>query len=240
MKLVTEGDDLAQLIIKAVKEAGVTLNNGDIFVVAQKIVSKAEGRLVDLNDVTPTAKAHELAEATGKDPRMVELILQQSDEVVAYARGILVVAHKLGLVHANAGIDQSNIEGVDQALLLPLDPDASAAALRDKLQTHFGLELAVVISDSMGRAWRKGIVGTAIGSAGITTLSDLRGKKDMFGRTLEITEVGRADEIAAAASLVQGQAAEAVPVVLLSGLAPEKSDQTAANLLRPKSEDLFR
>ena len=240
MPLVSPGDAIAILIIEAVQRADLHPRDGDIFVVAQKIISKAEGRQVDLATITPSPEAKELALETGKDPRLVELTLKESDEVVKHTRGVLVVANKLGFVHANAGIDQSNVEGTDQALLLPQDPDASAALLRDQLQAHFGVKLAVIINDSMGRAWRKGTVGTAIGASGITALMDLRGQPDMLGQKLEITEVGHADEIAAAASLVQGQADEAIPVVLISGLESDPSDQTAKDLMRPKSEDLFR
>jgi len=238
--LVNKGDRIADLIIEAVGRTNVHPQDGDVFIVAQKIISKAEGRAVDLASIEPSLRAKELATATGKDPRMIELVLRQSDEVVKYTRGVIVVAHQLGFVHANAGIDQSNVEGDDQALLLPEDPDASAARLRDQLQAHFGVQLAVIINDSMGRAWRKGTVGTAIGASGITALKDLRGHPDMLGQELEITEVGHADEIAAAASLVQGQADEAIPVVLISGLKPDPSEQKAKDLLRPKSEDLFR
>lgn len=237
---VKEGDDLVSLIVEAVARGGCTPLNGDVFVLAQKIVSKAEGRQVDLADVEPSEEAVALAHETDKDPRLVELILGESEKVVRKREGVLIVASKLGLVHANAGIDRSNIEGEDGALLLPVDPDASARNIRDGLEQAYGLQLGVIISDSMGRAWRNGTVGFAIGASSVEALQDLVGKPDRFGRTLEITTVGHGDELAAAASIVMGQADEGAPVALISGLPRTETDQTAADLQRPKDEDLFR
>jgi coenzyme F420-0:L-glutamate ligase/coenzyme F420-1:gamma-L-glutamate ligase len=245
--LVTPQDDLAELLISALTAAGMTPASGDVLVVAQKIVSKAEGRIVDLNAVTPSAKARELASEVGKDPRLVELILRESSEVVAHKPGVLVVAHKLGFVLANAGIDRSNVAPEAEAepdservLLLPVDSNASAAALKARLDGHFGVALAVVVSDSVGRAWRNGIVGMALGAAGLPALRDLIGRNDLFGRPLEVTQTGFADEIAAAASLLMGQADEGLPAVLVRGLSWREPEADATALLRPKDEDLFR
>ncbi len=241
--LVTPRDDLADILISALTAAGMIPAPGDVLVVAQKIVSKAEGRIVDLNAVTPSAKARELAEEVGKDPRLVELILVESSEVVAHKPGVLVVAHKLGFVLANAGIDRSNVApepDSELVLLLPVDPNASAAALKLRLDGHFGVALGVVVSDSVGRAWRNGITGIALGAAGLPALRDLIGRNDLFGRPLEVTQTGFADEIAAAASLLMGQADEGLPAVLVRGLIWYEPDNDATALLRPKDQDLFR
>ncbi len=241
--MVRAGDDLAILIAAALERAGQTLRPRDVIVVAQKIVSKAEGRSVDLASVTPSAEAVRLGKEIGKDPRLVELILSESARVVRSRPNLMIVEHRLGFVMANAGVDQSNVapaDGIHRALLLPRDPDASAAALRANLQERFGVEIGVVISDSFGRAWRRGTCGIAIGAAGLPSLIDLRGQPDLFGRTLEVSIIGFADEIAAAASLLQGQAAEAQPVVLVRGLDWTAPPAPAAELVRPSAEDLFR
>ncbi len=237
---VGEGADLVSLIGDAMDRCDRRAADGDIFVIAQKIVSKAEGRTVSLADVRPSPEAESLARETDKDPRLVELILGQADEVVRHSKGVLVVAHRLGMVHANAGIDRSNVEGEDNVLLLPEDPDASARQIREGLEARYGDRLGVVISDSMGRAWRNGTVGFAIGASGVETVQDLVGRTDLFDRPLEATTVGHGDELAAAASIVMGQANEGAPVVLISGLPPSTTNQTAGDLLRPKAEDLFR
>ncbi len=243
---VRSGDDLAKLLLDAMKAAGLRLQLGDVIVLAQKIVSKAEGRTVRLAEVEPGDEARQLAADTGKDARLVQLILDESKDVVRVrkgAPGVIVVEHRRGWIHANAGIDQSNVNSGDPgqwALLLPEDPDASAAALREALHEQTGVWAGVLINDSFGRAWRVGTCGIALGSAGITTAWDLRGQPDMFGRTLEVTVVGRGDELAAAASLVMGQAGEGTPAVLIRGLASENSTATAADLIRPREEDLFR
>lgn len=207
---------------------------------AQKIVSKAEGRLVSLADVTPSPRAVELAEKVMKDPRQVELILQESTEVIRAIPGVLVVQHKLGFVMANAGIDASNVDDPEQVLLLPADPDGSARRLRDEFKALAGADVGVVINDSWGRAWRMGTVGAAIGAAGLPGLIDMRGLPDMNGRILRVTEIAHADEIAAAASLMMGQAAEGRPVVIVRGLPRPARDGNAAELIRPKKMDLFR
>lgn len=240
LPLIAPGDDLAALIASAATAAGEAIQDGDVVVVAQKIVSKAEGRIVDLGAVEPSAAALELAARTGKDARLVELILNESEAVVRAKPGVVIVAHRRGWVHANAGIDQSNVQGGDRALLLPADPDRSAAELRVALARHTGAALAVIISDSFGRAWRLGTVGTAIGASGIACLKDLRGQPDLFGRRLQATEIGHADEIAAAASILMGQADEACPVVIVRGVSGVPADGRAADLIRPPREDLFR
>ncbi len=241
--LVKPQDDLQSVITQSLADNQVTLENGDVLVLAQKIVSKAEGRQVKLADVTPSPQAVELAKSTEKDPRLVELVLQESNEVVKTRGPVLIVEHRLGFVMANAGIDQSNIThggDNDSALLLPVDPDGSAARLRDGLQKEHGRKLAVIINDSVGRAWRMGTVGLAIGVAGIDPLWDRRGDQDLFGRTLEITEVGLADEIAAAASLLMGQGDEGTPVIIVRGVDYRSADRGISPVLRDKEFDLFR
>jgi coenzyme F420-0:L-glutamate ligase / coenzyme F420-1:gamma-L-glutamate ligase len=241
--LVEPGDELAQILGDALAASAITPQHNDILVVAQKIVSKAEGRYVDLADVSPTRRAVELAKKTGKDARLVEVILSESDEVVRYREGVLIVAHKRGYVVANAAVDQSNIahahEG-DRVLLLPENPDASAMQLMKALRQRFAVSLSVIINDSFGRAWRNGVIGTAIGAAGVPALIDLVGRKDIFQRPLQVTEHAFADEIAAAASLLMGQADEAQPAVLVRGLSWTAPQMPAAALVRPKERDLFR
>ncbi|MDX1383791.1 MAG: coenzyme F420-0:L-glutamate ligase, partial [Thermoanaerobaculia bacterium] len=200
---VEPGDDLVAILLAATAEAEIELVDADVLVVAQKIVSKAENRYVELASVTPSASARTLALEVDKDPRLVELILSEAEEVVRYRVGVLVVAHRLGFVLANAGIDQSNIEhggGEGRVLLLPEDPDASAAELRRRIGEETGADVGVIINDSLGRAWRNGTVGVAIGAAGVDCLRDLRGDADLFGRELRVTEVGVGDELAAAGS----------------------------------------
>lgn len=237
---VQAGDDLAALIADGLARAGLVTRPGDVLVVAQKVVSKAEGRMVDLASVTPSPRAIALAEEVQKDPRLVELILSESVRVVRARPGLLIVEHRLGFVMANAGVDRSNVappqDGAEErVLLLPRDPDASAEALRARLG------VPVVINDSFGRAWRRGTVGVAIGAAGLPALLDLRGRPDLFGRRLEVSITGFADEIAAAASLVMGQGAEARPAVLVRGLEWDGAPPSrAAELVRPAAEDLFR
>jgi coenzyme F420-0:L-glutamate ligase/coenzyme F420-1:gamma-L-glutamate ligase len=240
--VVQPGDDLSAIIADALEREGVRLQAGDVLVVAQKIVSKAEDRFVALATVTPSARATEIARETGKDPRLVEVILSESKRVVRTRRDLIIVEHRLGIVLANAGVDQSNVgsDAAHRVLLLPRDPDASARALRDTLATRYGCDIAVVVNDSVGRAWRRGTVGIALGAAGLPSLLDLRGQPDMFGRQLRSSIVGLADEIAATASLMMGQAAEGRPVVLIRGLGLPPEDAPAQSLIRPEQEDLFR
>jgi coenzyme F420-0:L-glutamate ligase/coenzyme F420-1:gamma-L-glutamate ligase len=291
--LIQPGDDLAAVILQALSRADIQLTSGDILVIAQKIVSKAEGRLVNLSSVTPSPRACELAVQAAKDPRIVELILQESQEVLRVRPGTIIVEHRLGFVCASAGIDHSNVEGVrrddldhplgqgmavkapttyppqdkaaeadpahpaqditvemvtpdhsaendDWMLLLPENPDASAARIRQQLETVSGARLGVLIIDSHGRAWRLGVVGAAIGFSGLPGLVDMRGKPDLFGYRLRITLIAVADELAAAASLMMGQAAEGTPVVHVRGFPYPLSEGSLQELLRPRNQDLFR
>jgi coenzyme F420-0:L-glutamate ligase/coenzyme F420-1:gamma-L-glutamate ligase len=237
LPMVKAGDDLASLIGERLI-GELALRKGDVLVLAQKIVSKAEGRMVEIASVKPSPRAVELGAEVEKDPRLVELILSESVRVVRSRPNVLIVEHRLGFVMANAGIDQSNVapqDGVERALLLPKDPDASAEALRAKLGAT-----ALLIIDSFGRPWRRGTTGVAIGGAGLPAMLDLRGSPDLFGRTLQVTISAFADEIAAAASLIMGQADEAQPVVLVRGLSWKLPATNAAELVRPATEDLFR
>ena len=217
------------------------VRDGDILVIAQKIVSKAEGRIINLNDVVPSPRASALAKKVDKDPRLVEIILSESSEVIRYRKGVLIVAHRLGFVMANAGIDRSNSGEDDElVILLPLDPDGSAAALKAKIDNDCRVNVGVIINDSFGRAWRNGIVGVALGAAGVPSLRNMVGIPDLFGRKMQVTEVAVADEIAAAASLLMGQAAEGLPAVHIRGFVCNAPPLPAAALLRRKELDLFR
>jgi len=241
--MVQPGDDLAALVIRSFAHDAVAPAAGDVLVVAQKVVSKAEGRYVDLADVRPSEEARRLAAEVDKDPRLVAVILGESRRVVRRRPGVLIVEHRLGFVMANAGVDRSNLapqDGAERVLLLPRDPDASARALHERIATHFGAPIGVVINDSFGRPWRKGTVGVALGAAGLPALLDLRGRPDLYGRRLEVTVSAFADEIAAAASLVMGQADEARPLVLVRGLAWSAPPSPAADLVRAAEDDLFR
>lgn len=238
--LIREGNDLGGIILSSLDEAGIRLIDGDVVAVTSKIVSKAEGRRVNLADVAHSQEATRLAEETEKDPRLVELILRESKRVLRSRPGLIIVEHKLGFVCANAGIDHSNVEGEDWVLLLPEDPDASAQRLREKLEAASGARLGVLIIDSHGRAWRMGTVGATIGLAGLPGLVDLRGEADLFGYELRVTEVGAADELAGAASLVMGQSAEGSPVVHMRGFPYELREAGLEELLRPEERDLFR
>lgn len=243
--LVKPGDDLALLILTALEQEDLSIQEGDILILAQKIVSKAEGRLVDLTSVLPSKRAVELAELVEKDPRLVELILQECNLVLRTRLGTIIVEHRLGFVCANAGIDHSNVLGEGDSegewvLLLPEDPDVFAKRLRIYLEEIFNTQIGVMIIDSHGRAWRMGTVGVAIGLSGVPGLVDLRGKQDLFGYTLRITQVGAADELAAAASLVMGQSAEGTPVIHARGFPYQLRESNLDEILRPKDKDLFR
>lgn len=240
---VQPGDDLSDLFARALPDAGLRLQDGDALVVAQKIVSKAENRYVELANVTPGAAALALAQRCLKDPRLVELVLSESTEVVRVAPNVLIVRHRLGFVVANAAIDQSNLPpGPERALLLPVDPDASARSLQRRLQERHGVKLAVLISDSFGRPWRMGVTGVCVGCAGLQALVDLRGTRDRGGRPMQVTQIAVADQICAAATLVTGEAAEGRPMVIVRGVPAEYfNDSTgAASLIRPLEQDLFR
>jgi coenzyme F420-0:L-glutamate ligase/coenzyme F420-1:gamma-L-glutamate ligase len=237
--VIQPGADLAQVTLAGLEQSNDGLREGDILVYAQKIVSKAEGRSVNLAGVSPSPRAVALAHETGKDARLVELILQESSEILRRRKGLLIVRHRLGFSLANAGIDASNV-AFGHILLLPEDPDASAARIRGDLRARTGIDVGVLIIDSLGRPWRMGTVGTAIGVSGLPALLDLRGRPDMNGRPLESTEIGLADELAAAASLVMGQADEGTPIVLARGVPYARREGRARDLLRPEHEDLFR
>ncbi|MDH6233750.1 coenzyme F420-0:L-glutamate ligase/coenzyme F420-1:gamma-L-glutamate ligase [Mesorhizobium soli] len=240
--LIAPGDDLPALIIAALREAGLGLVDGDILVVAQKIVSKAAGLYVDLDDVVPSQRARDIAARVGKDPRHVEVVLREADEIVKIGPHVIVAAHRLGFVMANAGIDESNIEHGHggRVLLLPRDPDGSASALKQCLDQAFGVSCGVIVNDSFGRPWRNGVVGVAIGAAGVPALVDRVGAKDLFGRRLKVTEIAVADEIASAASLLMGQANEGLPVVLVRGYRAASPVGPAASLIRSRERDMFR
>ncbi len=238
--MVQPGDDLVEIALAGLARAGLTLADGDVLVMASKIVSKAEGRFVRLADVAVTPQAEAVAASIDKDPRLVTLILSESAEVLRTRPGLIVVEHRLGFISANAGIDQSNVGEEDAALLLPEDPDASARRLRQGLYEATGADVAIVINDSHGRAWRLGTVGVAIGVAGLLPLTDRRGDRDLFGREMRATVLGTADEIAAAGSLLQGGTDEALPIVHLRGVPYRRGDGRLADLLRPKESDLFR
>jgi coenzyme F420-0:L-glutamate ligase/coenzyme F420-1:gamma-L-glutamate ligase len=235
--------DLAAQLLDALDGAGIELADGDVLVLAQKVVSKAEDRYLRLAEVAPTARAVELGQLTNKDPRFVQAVLSESTEVLRAARNVLITRHRLGHVMANAGIDRSNLPQFPQeerVLLLPLDPDRSARALRDALGQLRQVRIAVVISDSFGRPWRNGVVNVALGVAGLPALVDLRGGRDRHGRVLESTQVALADAVAAAAGLAMGEAAEGTPLVHIRGLHWQASGSDSQALLRPLAEDLFR
>lgn len=239
--LIKPGDDLPQLILQALERMQCPLVAGDVLVVTSKIVSKAEGRIVDLHDVIPSAEAAALARETEKDPRLVELVLQESTEISRKGRRVLITRHRLGFVSANAGIDQSNVdEGGERVLLLPIDPDRSADAIREALLAVTGVEVGIVISDTHGRPFRMGNVGVAVGAAGIPTLLDLRGETDLFGRVLKVTVQGYADLVASAAHLVCGEGDEGLPVTLVRGLRYPPVMGTASELNRSPELDLYR
>lgn len=241
--MIAPGDDLAALMLDACERTGLVPEDGDIIVLAQKIISKAEGRFVDLRNVAPSPRAMELAAVARKDPRVVELILRESTSMLRCVAGVIIVEHRSGLVMANAGIDASNVGAVggeDHVLLLPEDSDRSAAALRDTLRSRVGRDIGIVINDSFGRAWRNGTVGTAIGVAGPPGLWDMRGLADLNGRVLRATEVGVADELAAAASLLMGQGSEGLPAIHVRGFPLAFRTSSATELIRSRETDLFR
>lgn len=239
--LIEPGDDLVAIILDCLRKADLTLQSGDVLVVTSKIVSKAEDRYVDLQTVVPGGRAQSLAEATGKDPRIVELVLSESRSISRQARGVLVTHHRLGFTSANSGIDQSNIEdSSNRVLLLPTDPDASAASIRAGIMSATGADVGVVISDSHGRPFRMGNVGVAIGVAGMPALVDLRGNLDLFGRELKISIQGYADLVASAANLLTGEADEGRPIVFIRGLQFSDKNGRASQLYRPPEQDLYR
>jgi coenzyme F420-0:L-glutamate ligase / coenzyme F420-1:gamma-L-glutamate ligase len=243
--LIQAGDDLPSILWDCLQNEGISLNDGDILVITQKIISKAENRLISLRDVIPSSEAAKLAEIVEKDPRFVELVLRESKKVIRTRPGTLIVEHRLGFISANAGIDHSNVQGVagnseDLFLLLPENPDQSALNIRKFLETKCTGRLGILIIDSHGRAWRKGVLGTSIGFSGMPGLVDMRGKPDLFGFKLRVTEIAVADELAAGASLVMGQASEHIPVVHVRGFPYPLREGSLQELIRPEERDLFR
>lgn len=241
--LIQPGDDLVAMLLERLEQAGLTLRDGDVLVVCQKIVSKAQGRMVRLDEVTPSEEARALAEETGKDSRQVELILRESRAVLRKRPHLIIAEHRLGWICANAGIDRSNVAQPEEdgvLLLLPSDPDRSAQEMRDRLVAATGADVAVIINDTHGRPFRNGAVGVAIGVAGLCPLSDLRGMPDLFGYALQTSILGTADEIASAASLLMGQADEGRPIILVRGAPVVRGEGTARDLQRPEEMDLFR
>ncbi len=236
---IRPGDDLAALIAEAARACRIPLAPGDVLVVAQKIVSKSEGRLVDLDSVAPSAFAAEIAAAMHKDPAMIEVVLRESRRIVRMDQRVLVVETRHGFVCANAGVDASNVPGDRMVCLLPLDPDASAAVLRKRLHDRTGAEVAIIISDTFGRPWREGLVNVAIGVAGLVPLHDFRGQQDPYGYTLHATVLATADELAAAAGLAMGKG-DRLPAVLIRGFRFDPGDVKATALIRPPETDLFR
>jgi len=243
--LIQPGDDLPAIIQASLKDSAITLEDGDVLVLAQKIVSKAEGRLVNLTQIVPSEQARQLSEIVQKDERFIELVLRESKSILRTRPGTLIVEHKLGFVCANAGIDHSNVRGPwgnqdDWFLLLPENPDQSASRIRQAIIKSCGVQIGVVIIDSHGRAWRNGVVGAAIGFSGVPGIVDLRGTVDLFGYQLRVTQVAAVDELAAGASLLMGQAAESSPVVYVHGFPYPLREASLEELIRPKELDLFR
>jgi len=241
--LVQPGDDVCAIIKAGLAGAGIVLQDGDVIVIAQKIISKSEDRYIDLAQVIPSERAKELALVTGKNASHIEVVLAESSEVLRIKKNVMIVAHRLGFVMANAGIDESNIahdDGPGRVLLLPIDPDKSCRAIKQTLDREFAVSVGVIINDSFGRAWRNGVVGVALGAAGISSLQNLIGSPDLFGREMKVTEVAIGDELAAAASLVMGQGAEGLPIVHVRGFQNRAPENDAAALIRPKHMDMFR
>jgi coenzyme F420-0:L-glutamate ligase/coenzyme F420-1:gamma-L-glutamate ligase len=245
LPLVKKNDDVGDLILAGLSNAGIALRDEDVLVIAQKVISKAEGRTVRLSEVTPSEEAQEISTATDKDPRLVELILKESERILRMRPGLIIVEHRLGFICANAGIDSSNVSsseegGKDEVLLLPEDPDLSARRLRDELLHQANVNIGILVIDSHGRPWREGSVGVALGVAGMPALLDFRGQPDLFGDLLVSTQVGVADELASAASILMGQAAEGYPVVHARGLPYSLREGSIKDLIRAKEKDLFR
>ena len=241
---IKESDDIAEIILKSMLKDSIELEDNDIVVIAQKIISKAEGCLIDLKSIAPSSKSVQIAEKADKDPRLVELILQESKEIIKIEKGVIIVEHRLGHVLANAGIDQSNIDhkpGKETVLLLPKNPNKSAKKIKEHIENQTGKTIGVIITDSIGRAWRLGTIGHAIGASVVKTIVDLRQKgTDLFGRELQTTVIGLADQIASAAMLIMGESNEGKPIVLVKGIDMPSDSDTVDDLIRPKEEDLFR
>lgn len=240
--MIQPGDDLAEIILRSMRQSRLTLKDGDLLVIAQKIISKAEGRMVNLKEVTPSPQAIELGEQSGKDARACQVLLWDTREIIRVRPGVIIVETNHGWVCANAGIDRSNVGPYNEewVLRLPEDADLSASRLRARLRELTGRDIAIVINDTHGRTWRNGAVGVAIGVSGLPALDDLRGQPDLFGNAMQSTVVGLADQLASAASLLQGQTNEGVPVVHVRGLRRRTEQGTAREIVRPKDQDLFR
>ena len=243
--LLQKGDKLAAIILDGLEKEGITIQDNDILVVTQKIISKTEGRYINLAKVKPSEKALELAAICDKDPRLVEVILSESNSVLRCVKDVLIVEHRLGFICANAGVDHSNV-GIEENsdniwyLMLPKDPDESARKIRDYIKAKKNVDIGILVIDSHGRAWRNGIAGISIGTAGVPELVDMRGQPDLFGNKLRITIIAAADELAAAASLMMGQADEHTPVVHVRGFPYQLAETSIKDVIRPKSKDLFR
>jgi coenzyme F420-0:L-glutamate ligase/coenzyme F420-1:gamma-L-glutamate ligase len=242
LPLIKPGQDLSKEIIKAISSESIEVDDGDVIAIAQKIVSKSENRYLDISLISPSDEAITLSKQIDKDPKFIQAILNESKKVVRYRMGVLIVEHKLGFIHANAGIDRSNIDQEqDIVLLLPEDPDASAKVISKSLSKFFTKNISVIITDTMGRPFRNGIVGFTIGSHNIECLLDERGKKDLYGNKLRVTQIGIADELAAASSLLMGQAAQKKPVILIKGYQFKQNNLSdSQSLIRGEEEDLFR
>jgi coenzyme F420-0:L-glutamate ligase/coenzyme F420-1:gamma-L-glutamate ligase len=241
LPLIKKGDDLAELICVAAKKQNTSIRERDVIVVTHVAVSKAEGNVVDLNEVSPSERAKEIAQKTDKEPELVEVILRETNEIVRMRLNSLITETKSGIVCANAGVDRSNIEGERNIILLPKNPDASAQKMRQEIKKLTGCDVAVIVSDTHGRPFRRGEINVAIGVAGIKPIRDRRGEKDLFGYVLRIKQTAVADELASAAELVIGQANEGIPVAIIRGYKFQATETvSAAELTRPKERDLFR
>jgi len=237
--IVKQGDNIGDQIVKAAKEEGVQIQDHDVIVVAQKIISKAEGKVVNLESITPSTFAEAISKTTGKDPRHVEVILRETKNMVRMREAHLIVETRHGFVCANAGVDRSNVENGNSVTLLPVDPDKSAREIRRRIKELTGADVGVIVSDTFGRAWRIGQVDVAIGLDGLRPVADYRGTKDMFGYVLNVTQIAIADELASAAELVMRKR-DGIPVVIVRGFEYAPGKGSAKDLIRPKEEDLFR
>lgn len=238
--LIQDGDNILTMMLDKISQAALDLQDGDVLVISSKIISKAQGRRIRLDTITPSEDALLLAEETDKDPRVVELALQESVMVSRKRKGVLVTQHRLGFVSANSGIDQSNVkDGDDAVLLLPIDPDKTAQEFRDTIIEHLGITVGIVISDTHGRPFRIGNIGVAIGVAGLPAVKDLRGRQDLYGRTLEVSQEAYADLVASAAHLLCGEADEGYPVILMRGIDVSPPHGTATDMNRLPENDLY-